>query len=188
MTPGPVLDQGASSQCVAFATVGYLTAHPVVNKAIDTSELYTACQRVDEWDGEDYDGTSVRAAFKVLLDRGYVSAYQWAWDAATVAAHILATGPVVVGTNWHRDMFTPTAAGYVTPTGPVDGGHAYLLVAVNLKRQNPDGTVGAFRLRNSWGPGWGASGDGRAWISVEDMDQLIHADGDACAAVEQKLV
>jgi C1A family cysteine protease len=186
MTPGPVLDQGRTPQCVAYSSIGFLTAHPVVNKAIDFKEFYDACQRVDEWEGEDYEGTSVRAGFKVLKERGYVSGYQWALNADTVAQHILTTSPVVVGTDWYLDMFTPTSDGYITATGSVEGGHAWLLVGVNLMRHNPDGTLGAFRMRQSWGPGWGQNG--RAWVTYSDMDKLIRSDGEACAAVEQKVV
>src|SRR4051812_19721954 len=59
-----VLEQGATSQCVAYSGTKYLDAAPIRNKPPMTpAQLYHNCQLVDEWSGEDYDGTSVRALF-----------------------------------------------------------------------------------------------------------------------------
>jgi hypothetical protein len=173
------LDQGATPHCVAFSGVRYLTTNPVVNKPIDTTELYRACQLVDEWPGEDYDGTSVRALFKILKQRGYISSYQWAFDAETVIAHVLARGPVVMGTTWTLDMFTPTADGFITFTGAPMGGHAWVIIGASRTRQ-------AVRMINSWGPSWGESG--RAWVSFEDLQRLIEDYGEACTSTELRIV
>lgn len=181
----PVLDQGPTSQCVAYSGVAYLKAHPVVNKPVDMVELYQACRKVDEWPGEDYDGTSVRALFKTFKTRGYVDSYHWAWDVFTVVQHVLTTGPVVMGTTWKEQMFYPGKNGYIRAVGPDIGGHAYLIVCVNTRRKNPDGTVGAARILNSWGEDWGQQG--RAWISFADLDMLIKDSGEACASTEKKL-
>jgi hypothetical protein len=185
LSRGPVLDQGDSPRCVAFAGVKWLLTHPVVNHALDTGELYAECQKRDEWEGEDYDGTSVRALFKCLRDRGLVPEYRWAWDIQPVVQHLLSRGPVVVGTDWHLDMFTPDRHGYIWPTGPVVGGHAYMLNGVSKERLNPDGTKGTIRIINSWGPGWAEKG--RAWITIGAMDALIRAYGEACTATEVKV-
>jgi len=186
---GGVLDQGATSQCVAYSGVKYLQAAPVMNKqlgAADCPKLYKDCQRIDEWPGENYDGTSVRALFKVLKSLGYVSEYRWAFDAETIVNHVLLTGPVVMGTVWTLDMFMPRKRNYyITPTGPDQGGHAWLIIGANRKKENPadaGGGYGAVRMINSWGAGWGDKG--RAWISFRDLDKLIKADGEACVAKE----
>jgi hypothetical protein len=183
---GPILDQGGTSQCVAYAGVKYLLASPVINKAIDPEPLYRECQRVDEWPGEDYDGTSVRALFKVLKAKGYIQEYRWAFDAETVIAHVLAAGPVVVGTDWTWGMMDPDRHGYIAPEGESLGGHAWTIIGANRTRRNPDGTKGAVRMVNSWGPNWGNQ-NGRAWVTFGDLGKLIAAWGEACVAVEVKL-
>mgnify|MGYP006891290300 CR=1 FL=1 len=73
----------------------------------DTTFLYNEAQKIDQWPGEDYDGTSVRAGAAVLKSKGYISGYNWAWDVETVVNALLTLGPVVVGTWWTYDMFFP---------------------------------------------------------------------------------
>lgn len=185
IVPGPVLDQGGTSQCVAYSGGKYLLTHPVVNALPDLPTLYRDCQRNDEWEGEDYDGTSVRALMKVFKARGLISEYRWAFDSQTLLNALLTTGPVVVGTTWHMDMFTPDRHGYIHPTGSSVGGHAYLLVACNTRRNNPDGSFGAVRILNSWGPGWGQKG--RAWMTVRALEQLLGDWGEAALATEVRV-
>lgn len=183
--PPPVLDQGATAQCVAYSGTNYLTAAPVMNRpSIEPVELYRRCLAIDEYPGEDMDGgTSVRALFQVLRGLGYVSEYRWAWDADTLINHVLTTGPAVVGTPWHRDMFTPhNLTNYITPTGPDDGGHAWLIIGADKWRWNPDWSFGAILMLNSWGPGWGDNG--RAWMSFRDLRRLMAADSEGCVATE----
>lgn len=180
-----VLDQGGTSQCVAYSGVKYLTTSPVLNKPPFTpAELYVECQRNDEWPGEepDYEGTSVRALFKVLKRHGYIGEYRWTWKAEDVATHILLTGPMVLGTLWTRDMFMPDRAGFITPTGRSAGGHAYLAIGADLSKRCPDGSRGAITILNSWGAGWGANG--RAHMSLKDLQTLLADDGEACVATE----
>ncbi len=150
------------------------------------AEFYKACQRDDEWEGESYDGTSVRAAFKQLQKAGMVSEYRWAFRVGPMVSHILAVGPVVVGTDWHMSMFQEDRHGYIYPgTGTPVGGHAYLVAGADTKRKNPDGTTGAVRIVNSWGKGW--ADRGRAWITLDAMDALLRYDGECATATEVRL-
>jgi C1A family cysteine protease len=185
-TPGEAYDQGATSECVAYSTCRFLVTYPIVNKPIEFTPFYKRCQQVDEWPGEDYDGTSVRAAFKILQADGLCTSYKWAFDVETVVNHVLSTGPVVMGTTWFLDMFTPDRHGYITPTGYPVGGHAWTIVGASRTRKNPDGSVGAVRMINSWGPNWGEKG--RAWITFRDLQTLIDDYGEACVAQEIKRV
>jgi hypothetical protein len=178
-------DQGNTSQCVAFSSLKYLEAGPTRNVQADPEDcplFYKACQQNDEWDGEDYDGTSVRAAFKVLKDRGFISEYNWAFDVQTCVEWMLEVGPMVFGTIWTYDMDTPDSKGFIHVTGDIAGGHAYLGIGVNKTKVCPDGSKGAFRLLNSWGPSWGDKG--RAWVSFKDMAILLAEYGEACTAKE----
>lgn len=183
---GQVLDQDGLPQCVAFAGQGFLLAGPVKNQMLhDPAWLYHECQLLDEWEGEDYDGTSVRALFKVLQREGLVSVYNWATDPLIAAQHILANGPVVFGTNWYVGMEAPDEHGFIHATGAVAGGHAYLIVGCNVNKKCPDGSSGAFRMQNSWGTDWGRKG--RAWIAFSDAAKLIAEYGEVATSSELKL-
>lgn len=180
-----VLDQGATPQCVAYAGTKYLNAGPIAQPAPWLPlELYQRCQVEDEWPGEDYEGTSVRALFKVLKAAGYIGEYRWAFDAETIVNQVLAAGPVVMGTEWLYEMFVPDRWGYIQAKGDQAGGHAWLVLGAYRDRQNPDGTKGAVRMLNSWGTGWGLNG--RAWLTFGDLDKLVKDAGEACVATEVK--
>jgi hypothetical protein len=62
-------DQGDEGACVGFG-ISRLTSH-LNRKRYDGFELYRAAKKVDEWPGEDYDGTSVRAGLDVLRTQGH---------------------------------------------------------------------------------------------------------------------
>jgi hypothetical protein len=142
--------------------------------------IYNEAQKLDEWPGEDYEGTSVRAGAKVLKAHARVSSYQWAFDLETVIYHLLEVGPVIVGTNWYEQMFYPkpvagTKAYKISIGGEIAGGHAYKLDGINLD-------LSFIRMKNSWGQSWANRGFAR--ISLSDVERLIAEDGEACRAVE----
>lgn len=125
--------------------------------------------------GNSYDGTSVRAGAKILKKQGFINSYYWAWDIDTIVDALLNLGPIVVGTWWTEDMFYPDTKGWIKATGEMAGGHAYLLDGVNTKKKK-------IRIKNSWGREWGKNGF--AYISFDDLDQLIKMNGEACLATE----
>jgi len=137
--------------------------------------FYTECQRNDEWPGEDYDGTSVRASGRVLTQLGLVDAYHWAFNLTDVIDAVLSTGPVVMGTDWYTGMFEPDSMGMVEGTGIVVGGHAYLLYGVNTLSR-------IATCRNSWGLDYGLSGTFR--MSFDLLEELILSNGEAMLATE----
>lgn len=176
-------DQGDTSECVGYSLAHWLEDAPVLHQretppVVPPNYVYTEAQLIDEWPGEDYDGTSVRAGAKVLQTLGYIKEYRWAMTAQEIAVAVLEVGPVVVGTVWTTDMFTPDAGAVIRPTGHSAGGHAYLL-------NGYDSFTGYFRVKNSWGRGWGH--DGHAYLHISDMELLLAADGEACLALEQQL-
>jgi hypothetical protein len=183
---GLVLDQGSTPQCVEYSGRQYLETSPVRNKYTEPyGSLYKLCQQVDEWEGEDYEGTSVNALFKVLKEKGYVSEYRWAYDNESVAMWLLEKGPMVVGTDWYQGMLEPDEDNFVTVMGYPVGGHAYLLSGTNTRKKCPDGSLGAHRITNSWGRGWGDNG--RAWVSYRDFSTLLRNWGEAATATEIKV-
>lgn len=182
-----VLDQGDTPQCVGYAGWGWLAGGPVVQlPTFSPTDLYRWAQDNDEWPGNNYEGSSTLGLMKALKQKGYVKDYVWAFDANTVVDWVLAHGPVVVGTNWYRDMFTPDHEGFLEPSGTLEGGHEWRITGADLdKICSYDNTRGAVRMVNSWGRGWGEQG--RAWVSISALDKLIHEEGEAVTAVEIKL-
>ena len=172
-------NQGNTPQCVGYAwahwiedgPVLHVGSHPVVNP----STIYTEAQKVDEWTGENYDGTSVRGGAKYLRTAGKISSYLWAFDLTTMVNTVLTTGPVVVGTNWYYNMFYPDRNGLIRIGGRLAGGHAYEVNGVDKVKQQ-------FRIKNSWGKSWGVQG--HAYISFNDMSRLIRENGEVCLATE----
>ena len=176
---GPVLDQGNTPQCVGFSWKGWLACRPLrTMNGPSASQIYQEAKRIDEWEGEDYDGTSVRAGVKYLQKIGRVANYYWAYDVEEMKKHILLNGPLVMATDWKEAMFEPNKEGWIFPKGESAGGHAWLIVGFSTKKN-------AFRGLNSWGKDW--STDGRFWIGYDDLHNLIkHSWGEACAATEKK--
>jgi hypothetical protein len=174
---GPRLDQGTTSQCVAFSWDGSLSAGPKrIKNPFTREQLYNEAKLVDPWPGEDYDGTSVGAGAKVLEKAGVIKEYRWAYSCEDVIDWILTNrGPVVLGTTWYESMFTPDKHGGVRIEGPTQGGHAYLAYGANQK-------TGRVACVNSWGYSWGRNG--LFYLTFEQLDRLIKEDGEACTPTE----
>ncbi len=174
---GKVLDQGPYPHCVGYAWKQWLASAPLMTKTgPEAQQIYHECQKVDEWPGENYDGTSVRAGAKVLQAMGHIQEYRWAWSVEDLRQWVLGgNGSVVLGTLWYQGMSYPDKYGMVSPTGRVLGGHAYLLVGYNDLR-------GVFTCVNSWSKSWGDGG--RFRIAGEAVQRLLDQDGEACCGVE----
>ncbi len=172
-------NQGPHPHCVGYAWTHWLRGGPNTQRGLvpDPDGVYRRAQQVDEWDGENYAGTSVRAGAKVLQSDGHVTSYWWAENAEDVAAAVLGVGPVVVGTIWTAAMTNPRPEdGWrARPEGEVEGGHAYLLDGYNTR-------TGLFRLKNSWSTAWADRGFAR--LHRDDLAALLAEDGEACLAVE----
>jgi len=181
------LDQGQTGTCVAHAWTGFLYAALMMDKTADSPfDLYRGIVAMDEFPDNDFEateandnlqfGTSVRAGAQYLRTKGHLKNFVWSTSADEMALWLLTgKGTIVLGTNWYWDM-GELKNGYAVPGGGIAGGHAYLCVGYSKKAQ-------AFRCLNSWGAEFGDKG--LFWIHHVDMEQLIHEDGEACAAVEQ---
>lgn len=179
-------NQGSTSQCVAYSWMHWLEDGPVIQDSIfgrekplfQPIEFYHTCQLVDQWPGENYNGTSVRAGAKVLCDLGVINEYRWAFNIDEIINTLLTFGPMVVGTKWYKDMQFPDKTGKVSVKGRSVGGHAYLLNGVDVNK-------GYIRIKNSWGNQWGDNGYG--YITIDDFEKVFEDGGEACIATEIKI-
>jgi hypothetical protein len=173
------LDQGQTGHCVGFGWAGWGDATPVQDtfQNADGDAIYYECKVID---GEPLaeDGSNVRSGAKAMQNRGRLTAYAFATNTAQIDEWFN-HGPVVFGSDWYHDMFTPDPAGTVHATGAIDGGHCYL----GLDDLAP--AEDAYLCQNSWGD-WGPL-HGRFKISKADMAMLLASGGEACLAAESPL-
>jgi hypothetical protein len=185
------LDQGQTGTCVGHAWSNFLRCAPLQTLTGPTPfSIYRHAIVLDEWPDNDNEvempedqlqsGTSVRAGAKAVTNLGRLKSYLWAFNLQPALEFVLTQGPCVLGINYYSSMFTPNAEGIIsiTKNARVEGGHAILWRGADTKR-------GLARLSNSWGDGWGLSGD--CLIGFKDLERLIHEQGECCSAVEQKL-
>lgn len=73
-----VRDQGAMGSCVGFSGCTVLAEHAEHrDKVFSPMWLYTEAQKLDEWPGEDYSGTSISGACKALRTVGVCQEDFW---------------------------------------------------------------------------------------------------------------
>lgn len=184
--PDP-LDQGYEGACVGYGWTHEALSTPVPVdfkrvKGIDipapdtiAKRVYREAQVIDEWEGENYEGTSVNAGAKVMRTIGVLKEWRWAFGIADVIHGVLTTGPVVLGIPWYEDMYE-APEGIVHVGGELVGGHCILARAVAERgRVFPDEE--AVGWLNSWGPTYGKNG--LAWIRASDLSFLLRQDGEA---------
>ncbi len=188
------LDQGQTGTCVGHAWRNFLRCAPTRTEKSGPSafDIYRSAVLKDTWaanndeaqlaDGDpglDF-GTSVRAGAEAVTAFGRLKSYVWAFSLQPAVEWVLTEGPVVLGTNWYSSLSQPDAQGIarITPTATVIGGHAYLVRGVDTRKA-------LARCCNSWGDGFGKSGD--FFLPFRDLERLIHEDGEACSAVEKRL-
>jgi hypothetical protein len=187
---GDVLDQGAEGACVGFGWSGELAAAPVRIPQIDNRfalGMYQRAKTLDEWPGEDYEGTSVLAGAKACQQLKLIGEYRWSFSIEDLRDALIHIGPVVIGIPWMDGMYQTRPSGLVDVSGRVVGGHCILLTGYNPKmRISGEGFFKRWevaRWRNSWGTSYGKKGDG--WIQMEDLERLLQNSGEACVPMQR---
>lgn len=170
-----VLDQGDTGHCVGFGCAQWGNTTPVDDDYTDTDghDLYYEAKVIDK-EPKAEDGSSVHSGVKALVNRKRINTYAWSTAIDEIKAFVLSKGPVIVGTDWFEDQFSPDANGFVTPTGPLAGGHCYTIIGWD--------DADNITFLNSWGSGWGKGG--RFHMKATDFKKLITSGFEAAAAVE----
>lgn len=159
---GPILNQGKEGSCTGHGARAFLDAEPTMtppDSGPSAVWIYEQAKKVDEMSGEDYDGSTVNAACKVLRSQGYIAQWTWASSFEEVRDWLLYKGCVMFGLDWYEGCCRADAKGFVRPTGRCVGGHALLGHGISVH--------GSVRLQNSWGESFGEGGE--AWLSKDDL-------------------
>lgn len=190
---GPTLDQGAEGACCGFGATGAVMAEPSGRLQPATAATkyargwYKRAQRLDEWPGEQYDGTSVLATCLVGRERRLWSGFRWAKNPAELAAGIVdpQLGPAILGVAWAQELYETDRAG-VMRARDLDGdlGHCVLafgylpapehisdplwdeLEELGLTAAVESLDEPSYPILNSWGPDYGRGGRAVAPVSL----------------------
>jgi hypothetical protein len=189
---GTVLDQGSEGACVGFGWVNELLSEPFPPAKQPEASLgnavaysyYKQAQKIDEWPGESYEGTSVLAGAKIVQREGFISQYRWCFGIDDVRDAVISEGPVVIGVPWYSGMYRTDRSGLVVVDGEKVGGHAILLTGYDPSMVVKGKPREVFRWRNSWGTSYGVNGSG--YIKVSDLKELIKTSGEACVPIGRK--
>lgn len=174
-----VFNQGLLSACVGFSWSHYLVTAPDIVQGVDERfaiNLYHEAQKLDEFPGENYEGTSVLAGVKALKQNypHLISGYRWAFGLDEVLQVLSYQGPCVLGLEWFSSMFDPDETGKIVVGGANVGGHAILATGINVDDEE-------VTLHNSWGFSYGIAG--KCFISFSDLKHLLKLRGECCVPV-----
>jgi hypothetical protein len=186
---GTVLDQGSEGACVGFGWLGELLAEPESPEEQPSQEFgnrlaqlfYKKAQKVDEWPGEEYSGTSVLAGAKIMKEYGYISEYRWCFSIDDIIDAVVLGGPVVIGIPWYSSMYQTNSVGLTGVRGDSVGGHCIVLTGYHPAKLFGRQSLEVFRWRNSWGASYGLDGSG--YIRVSDLRKLFEEGGEACIPI-----
>jgi len=169
------LYQGETPHCVGFSMANFGINTPVETPYSNETghAFYYMCKILDgEPDAET--GSNIRSAAKTLKTLGRINAYAFASNMTVIKYWLLNRGPMIAGTIWTLDMFTPDKDNIIHPTGEIAGGHAYL-----LNEWTRDGYIG---IQNSWNGYWGIKG--KAYIYYKDFEKILRQYGEVLASTE----
>lgn len=191
---GLILDQGREGACTGFglaSVINYLIwtdavkkhgsieclSHLKKERQVSPKMLYNMARLYDEWDGEDYEGSSCRGAMKGWHRHGVCTREGWKdnnernenWATEAVRnplgayyrinkdsvvdmqSAIQEVGAIYCSSSIHEGWWSLTGEKLqvISQSSEIVGAHAFALVGYNA-----DG----FIVQNSWGESWGYNG------------------------------
>ena len=196
-----ILNQGTEGACTGFglaAVVNFLLYNRSDRSAIERKKLrkpengasarmlYEMAKRYDEWESENYSGSSIRGAMKGWLRHGVCSSQTWPYenDAGRLNPErqlealgrplgsylrvrhlhlnqmhnaLNEVGILYGSASVHQGWYEVDKAGKIPYRSDKIGGHAFAIVGYD---------EGGFWVQNSWGATWGK--DGFCRISYDD--------------------
>jgi hypothetical protein len=192
--PAPgVSDQGPEGSCTGWGTAAVFWAKPRQRRYVslngkrtklDPVAIYHGARQHDEWEGDQYEGSSVRGACEFVKHAGLISEYRWSFTVEDLLTAIDLWGPAVIGIDWPPGMRNPkavttlrgrtrTVARFTGPAG--DMGHCLAVVGY-------DEPAGYSDLKNSHGAHYGDNG--RVLLPLEDLEAALRAAGEAATLIE----
>ena len=196
----PVKNQGQEGSCTGFALASAITLLNRTRYSVDAPEasprmLYEMAKLHDEWEGEAYDGSSIRGALKGFYHNGVCSEKKapyrdgeegWhltlaqAKEARNIGlgayyrlrpkisdyhAALNETGVIYASARIHEGWKNPVK-GVIVPSSLTQGGHAFIILGYDSE---------GFIIQNSWGEKWGGFKDrpGIAHWAYEDWAATI---------------
>jgi len=189
-----ILDQGQEGACTGFGLAAVVNYHlhnrqdsappktkPVTKKEQGASArmLYEMAKRYDEWQGENYEGSSIRGAMKGWSRHGVCAWADWPYDAKKpgrltpqrqraaldrplgayyrvrhlhlnqMQAALTEAGILYASAQVHEGWQKVGKDGIIPYSKTMIGGHAFAIVGYDR---------GGFWIQNSWGPTWGNKG------------------------------
>lgn len=191
-----ILDQKSEGACTGFAlaaVINYLNQQRGEDdKRVSMRMLYEMAKRHDEWEGENYSGSSCRGAIKGWYNMGVAEESLWSYEAnkpgqfsldaakdarkTTVGAYyrlnhrvsdfhaaINEAGVVFCSARVHQGWAKDAVKdGLITDHPEHAGSHAFALVGYDHR---------GFWIQNSWGSQWGK--DGLAIWTYEDWQKNV---------------
>lgn len=173
-TKAQFLDQGSEGACTGFGEEHVRALSPYPQQSSDelARQVYHEARRQDEWEGEDYEGSSVNGAMKAARLMGLVKEWKWATTPQEARHGFSYHGAGEMGSWWYEGMWDTDANGFVHPTGAKVGGHAYAIAGYKM---TPEwGRI--YRIENSWRRTWGDNGG--AWLVEADFNALLADEGE----------
>lgn len=180
----PISDQGQVGACTGFTALDMMNNHVFAGNrkhATGSTALLPNAKGLDFYhqatlrdgiDGNTYpgvdEGSSGLGAAKGLKAEKFITDYTHGFsiDAFLTA---LQHQPVMVGTEWTKNMFDPDKTGLIRPTGASEGGHEYGAFGY-------DPATTRIKFRNHWTASWGVKG--RFFILANDFARLLANQGD----------
>lgn len=177
-----ILDQGTEGACTGFglaATINFLNQLKRKPNKVSPRMLYEMARKFDEWDGDEYSGSSCRGAMRGWQNMGVCDDELWPYKVSddseltiersknarqnTPGAYYRLThrvedfhaalnevGILYISASVHEGWYASNLNnGEIPYHNKTIGGHAFAIVGYNER---------GFYVQNSWGKGWGING------------------------------